>query len=374
MTQISAPRVILAPDKFKGSLSAPQVAAALAAGLTRSAPDADARLVPVADGGDGTVEAFVAAGWTRVELTAPGPTGVPRRAAYARHGARAVVELAAVVGLSALPEGRLDPLTASTYGLGVVLAHAMDHGVTDIVLGLGGSASTDGGAGMLQALGARILDADGQELPAGGAALTRAAELNRSALHPGVAATTFTLACDVDNPLLGPTGAVAVYAPQKGAGPAESEVLESALATWAFVAGPDFAGHPGAGAAGGTGFGALAVLGARVRSGIEVVLELLEFPDLLATATLVVTGEGSLDRQSLHGKAPVGVCMAARKAGVPVIAVVGRALLEPDEIRAAGFAGCYALADLEPDPARCMTDAASLLERVGARIATEQLT
>ncbi|WP_454199878.1 glycerate kinase [Nocardia sp. Marseille-Q1738] len=374
MTRASTARVILAPDKFKGSLSAPQVAVALAAGLTRSAPNVDARLVPVADGGDGTVEAFVAAGWTRVELTAPGPTGVPRRAAYARHGTRAVVELAAVVGLSALPEGRLDPLGASTYGLGVVLAHAMDHGVTDIVLGLGGSASTDGGAGMLQALGARILDANGRELSTGGAVLARAAELDRSAMHPGIAATTFTLACDVDNPLLGANGAVAVYAPQKGAGPAESDVLESALGTWASVAGPDFAGRPGAGAAGGTGFGALAVLGARVRSGIDVVLELLEFRDLLATATLVLTGEGSLDRQSLHGKAPVGVCAVAREAGVPVVAVAGRTLLEPDEVRAAGFADCYALTDLEPDPARCMTDAASLLERVGARIAVEQLT
>ncbi|MGQ4598032.1 glycerate kinase [Nocardia sp. R6R-6] len=373
MTPVSAPRVILAPDKFKGSLSAPQVASALATGLSRVAPDADAHLVPVADGGDGTVAAFVAAGWTRVELTAPGPTGVPHRVAYARHETRAVVELAAVVGLAMLPEGRLDPLGASTYGLGVVLAHAMDHGATDIVLGLGGSASTDAGVGMLQALGARILDADGQELPRGGAVLARAAELDRSAMHPRIAATTFTLACDVDNPLLGPTGAVAVYAPQKGAGPAELDLLETALATWASVAGPESAQQPGAGAAGGTGFGALAVLGARVRSGIEVVLELLEFPGLLATATLVVTGEGSLDRQSLHGKAPLGVCAAAREAGVPVIAVVGRTLLEPAAIRAAGFADCYALTELEPDPARCMADAASLLERVGARIAVDQL-
>ncbi|WP_040871097.1 glycerate kinase [Nocardia exalbida] len=368
-----AARVILAPDKFKGSLAAPEVAAALAAGLRRSAPDAEIRQVPVADGGDGTVEAFVAAGWTRVELTAPGPTGVPRRTAYARHGCTAVVELAAVVGLADLPGGRPDPLSASTYGLGVVLAHAMEHGATEIVLGLGGSASTDGGAGMLQALGVHILDPGGRELPRGGAALAHAARLDRSGLHPGVVGATFTLACDVDNPLLGPTGATAVYGPQKGAGPAELDVLESALTTWAELVGPEFARLPGAGAAGGTGFGALAVLDARVRSGIEVVLELLDFPALLATATLVVTGEGSLDQQSLHGKAPVGVCAAARKADVPVIAVAGRALLAPGEIRAAGFAGCYALADLEPDPDRSMAEAAALLERVGGRIAAEWL-
>ncbi|MFR9750430.1 glycerate kinase [Nocardia sp. 004] len=373
MTRVSAAQVLLAPDKFKGSLTAAQVAAALAAGFARSAPEVVVRHVPVADGGDGTVEAFVAAGWTRVELTAPGPTGLPHSTSYARRGRTAVVELAAVSGLVMLPEGRLDPLHASTFGLGVVLAHAMEHGVTDIVLGLGGSASTDGGAGMLRALGARILDADGAELPLGGAALARAAQLDRSGLHPGIATTTFTLACDVDNPLLGPTGAVAVYGPQKGAGPTELGILESALTTWAGVIGGEFTHHPGAGAAGGTGFAALAVLGARMRSGIEVVLELLEFPDLLATATLVVTGEGSLDQQSLHGKAPIGVCAAARAARVPVIAVVGRALLEPAAIKAAGFAGCYALADLESDPARSMSDAAALLERIGARIAAEQL-
>ncbi|MFE7742999.1 glycerate kinase [Nocardia sp. NPDC057455] len=373
MTRASAARVILAPDKFKGSLAAPEVAAALATGLRRSAPDAEIRQVPVADGGDGTVEAFVAAGWTRVEVTAPGPTGLPHRTSYARRGATAVVELAAVVGLAILPERRPDPLHASTFGLGVVLAHAMDHGITEIVLGLGGSASTDGGAGMVQALGVRVLAADGRELSRGGAVLAHAALLDRSGLHPGVARTKFTLACDVDNPLLGPTGAAAVYGPQKGAGPAELDVLESALTTWAELAGPAFARLPGAGAAGGTGFGALAVLGAQVRSGIEVVLELLEFSGLLVDATLVVTGEGSLDQQSLHGKAPVGVCAAARKADVPVVAVAGRTLLASEEIRAAGFAGCYALADLEPDPERSMAEAAALLERVGGRIAAEWL-
>ncbi|WP_043734205.1 glycerate kinase [Nocardia asiatica] len=366
-------RVILAPDKFKGSLAASEVAAALAAGVRRSAADAEIRQVPVADGGDGTVEAFVAAGWTRVELTAPGPTGMPHRTSYARHDDIAVVELAAVVGLAILPQRQLDPLHASTFGLGVVLAHAMDHGVTEIVLGLGGSASTDGGAGMLRALGIRVLDADGRELPSDAASLARAVRLDRAGLHPGVAGTRFTLACDVDNPLLGPTGAAAVYAPQKGAGPAEVDVLESALANWARLVGPEYARHPGAGAAGGTGFGALAVLGAQVRSGIEVVLELLDFSALLTDATLVITGEGSLDRQSLHGKAPVGVCAAAREADVPVVAVAGRTLLAPDEIRAAGFADCYTLADLEPDPERSMAEAAALLERVGARIAIERL-
>ncbi|WP_329415084.1 glycerate kinase [Nocardia vinacea] len=369
----SAPRVVIAPDKYKGSLTAPEVAGALAAGITRARPDAEICQVPVADGGDGTVDAFVAAGWERIEVDAPGPTGAPDTAAYAVHGTTAVIELAAAVGLTKLPGGQSDPLGAHTYGLGVVIAHALDRGATDIVLGLGGSASTDGGAGMLQALGARILDADGAELSTGGATLARATQLDRTGLHPRIATVSFTLACDVDNPLLGPTGAVAVYAPQKGATPSELPILEAALTNWAAVVAPEFAEVSGAGAAGGTGFGALAVLGAQVRSGIEVVLELLDFPTLLDGATLVVTGEGALDSQSLHGKAPIGVCEAARKAAVPVVAAVGRTQLTPNEIRAAGFTACYTLADLEPDPARSIADAAQLLARVGEQIGVDNL-
>ncbi|MGY4098292.1 glycerate kinase [Nocardia sp. R16R-3T] len=369
----SVPRVVIAPDKFKGSLTAPEVAAALAAGLTRACPDTEIRQVPVADGGEGTVDAFVAAGWERIEVDAPGPTGVADTAAYAVRATTAVIELAAAVGLAKLPGGQPDPLGAHTYGLGVVIAHALDRGVTDIVLGLGGSASTDGGAGMLRALGARIFDVDGAELSSGAAILAHAARLDRIGLHPRIATTTFTVACDVDNPLLGPTGAVAVYAPQKGATPADLAVLEAALTKWAAVVAPEFAEVPGAGAAGGTGFGALAVLGAQVRSGIEVVLELLDFPTLLDGATLVITGEGALDVQSLHGKAPIGVCEAARAANIPVVAAVGRTQLTPNEIRVAGFTACYALADLESDPARSIADAAPLLARVGEQIAVDNL-
>ncbi|MFI6171135.1 glycerate kinase [Nocardia sp. NPDC051052] len=373
MTREVVRRVVLAPDKFKGSLTAPQVAAALAEGIARVTPEAQIKQVPVADGGDGTVDAFIAAGWARVELASPGPTGAADRTSYARHGTTAVIELAAVVGLEKLPGGQPDPLGASTFGLGIVIAHALDHGATDIVLGLGGSASTDGGAGMAQALGARILDAGGDELANGGAVLADAAQLDLSGLHHGIASATFTLACDVDNPLLGSAGAVAVYAPQKGADTADLDTLEVALTNWAQLAGPGFANQPGAGAAGGTGFGALALLGAQVRSGIEVILELLDFPALLDGADLVITGEGSLDTQSLHGKAPIGVCDTARKAGIPVIAVVGRTLLASQEIRAAGFTACYPLTDLEPDPARSIINASPLLQRVGSRLAEEHL-
>ncbi|MET7771324.1 glycerate kinase [Nocardia sp. NPDC005366] len=369
----SAPRVVLAPDKFKGSLTAPEVAEAIASGIARTRQEIELARMPVADGGEGTVDAFVAAGWKRVEVAAPGPTGVVGIATYAMRGSTAVVELAAAVGLAKLPGGVHDPLGASTFGLGVVIAHAIDHGAVEVVIGLGGSASSDGGAGMAQALGVRVLDGRGRDLPRGGAALADAFTLDRTGIHPRVADTRFILACDVDNPLLGPHGAVAVYGPQKGAHSGQLSSLEAALTNWAALVGPEFADRPGAGAAGGTGFGAMALLGAEVRGGIAVILDLLDFPALLDGADLVVTGEGSLDEQSLHGKAPIGVCAAARAAGVPVIAAVGRNLLPPERIRAAGFAACYALAELESDPLRCMTAARPLLERVGEMIAREHL-
>ncbi|MBF6137116.1 glycerate kinase [Nocardia otitidiscaviarum] len=368
MTQKGPRRVVLAPDKFKGSLTAAEVADALARGIGRTAPGADVVRLPVADGGDGTVDAFLAAGWTRVHLHAPGPTGDPAPCSYARRGRTAVIELAAVVGLSKLPGGQQDPLGASTYGLGVVVAHALEHGAREIVLGLGGSASTDGGAGLLQALGLRVLAADGTELPCGGAALRSADRIDRSGLHPALADARIILASDVDNPLLGPNGAVAVYARQKGAKPKDQALLEAALANWARIVAPELADAPGAGAAGGTGFGALAVLGATMRPGIELVLELIDFRTHLRGADLVVTGEGSLDTQSLHGKAPMGVRDAARAAGVPVMAVAGRIQLSADQLREAGFTAHLALSDLEPSPERCMADAAAILERIGQRI------
>ncbi len=378
----------MAPDKFKGSLAAPEVAAALAAGIAREVPDAEVRQVPVADGGDGTVDAFVAAGWERVRVDTVGPTGAPHSASYAVRGDTAVVELAAAVGLVELPGGRTDPMGASTYGLGVPIRHALDHGLREVVLGLGGSASTDGGAGMLQALGLRILDENGTEIGSGAAALARARRLDYSDLHPAVRDTVFVIAGDVDNPLLGPDGAAAVFAPQKGASPRQCAELEAILAQWAHLvdtSGHPFgtgdaherraalAGHPGAGAAGGTGFGAMAVLGARQRSGIEVILELIDFAGRVRDADLVVTGEGAMDEQTLRGKAPAGVAAAAGAADVPVVAVAGRCTLTPERLRAAGFARCYPLSDLEPDPERSIAEAARLLEELGTRIARDYL-
>ncbi|GGG06772.1 glycerate kinase [Rhodococcoides trifolii] len=362
-------RVLLSPDKFKGSVTAAEVAAALAAGMTSGDPTWDIVSLPVADGGDGTVDAAVAAGWDRVRVWTTGPTGSPVDTSYARRGEVAVVELASSVGLGLLPSGVPDPLGASTFGLGTVVAHALTAGARSVVIGLGGSASTDGGAGLLRALGARILDAEGHDLPEGGGSLREAAELDLAGVLPAARAATFQLACDVDNPLLGPLGATAVYAPQKGADAEQLLVLEQSMMHWASLVGYDSTAS-GAGAAGGTAYGAMAVLGATVRSGIDTVLELVDFHTQLQTADLVVTGEGSLDEQSLHGKAPIGVATAAHRCGVPVVTVSGRIVLSRDRLAEYGVVESYALSDLEPDLGTSIRFASTLLRRIGRTIAT----
>ncbi len=377
--------VLLAPDKFKGSLRASEVAAAVSAGLREAAPGVSTVAVPVADGGDGTLDAAVAAGYRLVPCRVAGPTGEPVDTGFAVRDGVAVAELADACGLNRLPAGHLAPLTASSAGFGQVIAAALDAGCHRVVLGVGGSASTDGGAGMLTALGARLLDAAGLDLPAGGAALEHLDRVDLTGLHPSLGSTEFVLASDVDNPLCGPTGAAAVYGPQKGATPDDVTRLDGALRRWSTLladamsrdSGPS--GHPaaevpGAGAAGGVGFAALAVLHAEARPGIDLMLELTGFYGQLPGARLVITGEGSLDSQTLHGKAPAGVAAAARRAGVPVVAVAGRNLLNPTELRDAGVGAAYALLDIEPDPAVCMTDAARLLRTLAGRIAADWLT
>jgi glycerate 2-kinase len=373
-----ATRAVLAPDKFKGSLTAAEVAEALAAGMVDVLPHLETITLPVADGGDGTVAAALSAGFDKIIVNAVGPTGEPVQAPYALHGDRAVVELAAVVGLSMLPSGRLDPLASHTYGLGLVIADAIRLGATTIVLGLGGSASTDGGAAMVQALGARLLDSRGRDLSPGGGRLAGLARLNLEPLRAALGGVTIIVASDVDNPLLGPNGAAAVFGPQKGAGPEELERLEQGLQHWSTIVseatGRDDAVRAGAGAAGGTGFAALALLNAEIRPGIELILDLIDFDRRVIGADLVVTGEGSLDEQSLAGKAPVGVARAAAGAGVRVVAVAGRLQLSAAQLREAGIAAAYPLTDLEPDLNRCIANASPLLRRMGAQIAKDWLT
>jgi len=368
-------RVLLAPDKFKGSLTAAQVAAAVGAGISSVRPEASLVTVPVADGGDGTVAAARAAGFEEVPVRASGPTGQLVGTSWARSGPRAVIELADVSGLARLVDGRLAPMDASSRGTGEVVAAAIDAGCTEVVLGIGGSACTDGGAGLVRALGARLLDVDGAEIGEGGGALARVARIDLSGLR--VDGARVTVACDVDNPLTGPAGAAAVYGPQKGATAEQVRKLDAALDRWASVVadatGEDHRDARGAGAAGGVGFAAIALLGAELRPGIELILELTCFHEALSEVDLVVTGEGALDTQTLHGKAPAGVAAAARASGVPVVAVCGRNTLSPAVLRDAGIEASYSLLDLEPDLARCLADGPALLHRLGAQIATTHL-
>ncbi|WP_078968252.1 MULTISPECIES: glycerate kinase [unclassified Streptomyces] len=373
-------RVLVAADKFKGSLTAVEVAERVTAGLRRVVPDLEVETLPVADGGDGTVAAAVAAGFERHEVTVTGPLGEPVTAAFALRGTTAVVEMAEASGLQLLPAGEFAPLTATTYGSGELLRAALDAGATTVVFGVGGSATTDGGAGMLAALGARFLDATGEPVGPGGAPLADLATADLTGLDPRFAEIDLILASDVDNPLTGPKGAPAVYGPQKGATPDDVRTLDAALAHFATVLekaiGPkaaEAALAPGAGGAGGIGYGAL-VLGASFRPGIELMLEVLGFAPALERATLVVTGEGSLDEQTLHGKAPAGVAAAARAAGKEVVAVCGRLALPAEALGRAGIRRAYPLAALEPDPAKSMANAGPLLEDAAADIARDFLT
>ncbi|MFF4736145.1 glycerate kinase [Streptomyces sp. NPDC001262] len=366
-------RVLIASDKFKGSLTAVEVAEHVGAGLRRAAPGTEVVALPVADGGDGTVDAAVAAGFERREVPVTGPAGRPVRAAYAlrRADGTAVVEMAEASGLR---YGAGAPLTATTYGTGELVRAALDAGARTVVLGVGGSATTDGGAGMLTALGARFLDAGGRPVGPGGAGLAALVTADLSGLDPRLRGTAVVLASDVDNPLTGSRGAAVVYGPQKGASPEDVAVLDAALAHYARVLdGAGAADAPGAGAAGGVGYGALVGLGATFRPGIEVMLDVLGFARAVAGCRLVITGEGSLDGQTLHGKAPVGVAAAARAAGAEVVAVCGRLAVAPAALAGAGISRAYALAELEPDAARCMAHAGPLLERIAESIARDFL-
>lgn len=370
---VTAAHVLVAADKFKGSLTAVEVAERVTTGLRRTLPGLPVETLPVADGGDGTVAAAVAAGFERREVRVTGPLGTPVTAAYALRDTTAVVEMAEGSGLQHLPDGVFAPLTATTYGSGELLRAALDAGARTIVFGVGGSATTDGGAGMLAALGARFLDAEGKPVGPGGGALAGLASADLSGLDARFEDVDLVLASDVDNPLTGPKGAPAVFGPQKGASPQDVAALDAALARYASVLGPGQADLPGAGAAGGIGYGALVALGARFRPGIEVMLDILGFARALERATLVITGEGSLDEQTLHGKAPAGVAAAARAKGVDVVAVCGRLALTQEALRTAGIRRAYPLLALEPDPATCMAQAGPLLERVAESIARDFL-
>ena len=326
-------RVLVAPDKFKGTLTARQAAEAIEHGWRRERPDDDLELVPLADGGEGTLDALAPGDGTdasrRITVRVAGPLADPVDAEFGLRGPMAIVEMARASGLALIAEARRDPRRATTRGTGELVRAALDAGATTILVCVGGSATNDGGTGFARALGVRFLDERGDTMPEGGTALLQLSRIDLTPLDPRLATATVIGLTDVDNPLCGPHGASAVYGPQKGADPAAVMELDRALARLAAVVGRDLgvdlADEPGAGAAGGLGFGLLAFAGARLRRGVDVVMETQRFDDRLAGADLVITGEGSFDDQSLRGKVPDGVIHAARLGGVRCVIVCGRA-------------------------------------------------
>ncbi|EMA8633279.1 glycerate kinase [Cronobacter sakazakii] len=328
-------KIVIAPDSFKESLSAMDVAKAIEAGFREIYPQAHYVCVPMADGGEGTVEAMVAATGGQIittPVTAPLGNKVDGFFGLMGDGETAVVEMAAASGLHLVPTAQRDPRITTSYGTGELILAALERGVKAIIIGIGGSATNDGGAGMMQALGARFLDGEGRELAPGGAALARLERLDLSALDPRLAQVSVTAACDVDNPLCGEKGASAVFGPQKGATPAMVTELDAALRRFGeqleAATGKAIISAPGAGAAGGMGAALLGMLNAELRPGIEIVIESLGLAQAVRDADLVITGEGRLDSQSIHGKTPVGVARVAKQFQRPVVAIAGS--LTPD--------------------------------------------
>jgi glycerate 2-kinase len=371
-------KVLLAPDKFKGSASAHQVAQALSRGMSRVRPGALIARHPIADGGEGTVEVLLQHGFRPVSTRVRGPLGDTVTATYVVRDEHAVIEAAAAYGLGLVTGGPTSSTArrCSSFGVGELIEHARSGGARTITVAVGGSAGTDGGAGALQALGASVIDQGGDALPGGGEALARVAVADLSSARAPFSGIDLVVACDVDNPLLGHAGAAAVYAAQKGASPADVGILEDALTSWAHAVATETGQwlheKPGAGAAGGLAFG-LAAIGARIVSGLETMLDLTGFTERLEDADLVVVAEGTLDEQSLHGKGPIGIARAAARVGVPVIAVAGRCTLTAAQQRSAGLRAVHTLATVQPDPVICMRDAELLLEEVGASLATTYL-
>jgi glycerate kinase len=364
-------RVLIAPDKFRGTLTAAQAAHAVASGWRRARPGDRLVEVPMADGGEGTLDALVEAqDGARYAARVHGPLGDPVDAEYGivsgPFGVGAVVEMARASGLALIGEARRDPTRTSTGGTGEVIHAALGQGPAEVIVCIGGSATNDGGAGLAQALGVRLLSASGGEIGPGGASLLDLARIDVSGLEPAVTRTRFLVACDVDNPLTGPRGASVVYGPQKGATSADVLLLDRALGHMAAVIhrdlGLDVRDLPGGGAAGGLGAGMVAFLGAHLRPGVDVVMDAVGLDRRLAAADLVLTGEGAVDRQSLHGKVPDGIIGAARAAGVPAIVLCGRAEARLFDVPVFDLVGRFG-------EHRAMSDARAALEDLAEEVA-----
>lgn len=371
-------KIVIAPDSFKGSLTARQAADAIEAGVRRAIPDAECVKIPMADGGEGTVRSLVdATGGAIVTARVTDPLGLPTDAEYGilGDGRTAVIEMAAASGIQYVDETTRNPLITTTYGTGELIRDALDHGVEAIIVGLGGSATNDGGAGMAQALGVRLLDAAGRDLPFGGSALADLADVDCSGVDPRLGTVDIRLACDVTNPLTGPRGASAVFGPQKGATPTMVERLDRALAHYAAVIrerlGREVDTVPGAGAAGGLGAGFLAFTDATMSSGVDIVVDATGLKDKAAGADWCITGEGGIDSQTRYGKTPMGVARAVREAspGCHVVALAGNIGRGVEQLYELGFDAIFGIMPGVATMREAVDNAAANVERTAENVA-----
>ncbi len=368
-------RIVVAPDSYKGSVSALGVAQAMERGILQVFPGADVRKIPIADGGEGTVEALVTAtGGELRQAEVTGPLGEKLMAQWGilGDGRTAVIEMAAASGLPLVPAAKKNPRITTTCGTGELMRAALDNGLRKIIIGIGGSATNDGGTGMARALGARFTDPDGKELPDGGAALSRLQRIDLSGLDPRLQDTEITVACDVDNPLCGPRGASAVFGPQKGATPEIVAELDAALAHFAAITqqttGRQVAELPGAGAAGGLGAGLMFFTRAKLKPGVEIVLDAVGFAEIVKEASFVITGEGRTDFQTAFGKAPVGVAKVAKQFNVPVFCLSGGLGEGADDVLAQGIDAVMSICDRPLTLDDCMSAGSALIEAGATRL------
>jgi glycerate kinase len=363
-------KIVIATDSFKGSLSSAEAAKAIENGIKKVSGDIETLKIPMADGGEGTVAALIEATGGRFErVTVKDPLLRDTASFYGilGDGRTAVIEMAAASGLPLLSEAERDPLTTSTYGTGQLILDALGKGCRKFIIGLGGSATNDGGTGMAAALGYRFLDSNGNDISPGGGALAGLRNIDASGADGRIKESEFVAACDVENPLTGPWGASAVFGPQKGASPGDVASLDSALGVFAEVlhnwAGIEADGIPGSGAAGGMGAGVIAFLGARLAKGFDIVASVTSLREKISGADLVITGEGRTDIQTLMGKAPGGVARLSKEAGIPVIAISGSLGSEHQPLFDAGFTALFSIADRASDLAYLIENASELLEK-----------
>ena len=368
-------RIVVAPDSYKGSLSAVAVAAAMEQGILSVFPSAEVHKVPIADGGEGTVEALVTATNGRIiKQEVLDPLGNPIEAFWGILGDNqtAVIEMAAASGITLISRNKRNPRITTTFGTGQLIKAALDYGIRKFIIGIGGSATNDGGVGMVQALGAKFLNASGKELPYGGAALANLDSIDLTGLDSRLTTASILVACDVDNPLCGPKGASAVYGPQKGATPEIVAELDAALRHYAVIAqattNKNIAVLPGAGAAGGLGAGLLFFTNAQLKPGVDIVLETTNFSDIVKEASLVITGEGNTDFQTAFGKAPVGVAKIAKQFSVPTICLSGGLGKDHEQVLQHGIDGVMSIVPHPMSLDECINSADKLVEAAAARV------